>query len=121
MNLQEFGLLLLAVLISSCGQLFLKLGATQLGEVTSDNAISHVLSIATTPSLVAGLLTYGMGAIFYILLLTRVNLSVAAPSVSLIYVASVLIGYFYFKEAITPARLFGMSFIVLGVVLVASR
>lgn len=51
MNLQEFGLLLLAVLISSCGQLFLKLGANQLGEVTSENMVSHVLNIAKTSSL----------------------------------------------------------------------
>lgn len=121
MTLQEFGLLLLAVLFSAAGQLLLKVGAIQLGEVTSENVISHVLSIATTPSLVAGLLAYGMGAVFYILLLTRVNLSVAAPSASLIYLASVLIGYFFFKEALTPTRMFGLGFIMFGVVLVTSR
>lgn len=118
---QEFGLLLISVVTSSLGQFFLKLGAVQLGQVTGDNALSHILRIATTPALVAGLTAYGIGAISYILLLTRVKLSVAAPSASLIYLASVLIGYFFFQEALSPGRLVGLGLIVVGVVLVTSR
>lgn len=118
---QEFGLLLISVVTSSLGQFFLKLGAGQLGQVTGDNALSHILRIATTPALVAGLAAYGIGAISYILLLTRVKLSVAAPSASLIYLASVLIGYFFFQEALSSGRLIGLGFIVVGVILVTSR
>lgn len=106
---------------SSLGQFFLKLGALQLGAVTADNAISHVLNIARTPPLIAGLTAYGLGAVSYILLLTRVKLSVAAPSASLIYFSSVLIGYFVFKEPITSTRMVGLGLIVCGVVLVTSR
>ena len=85
MSWQEFGLLLVSILTSTLGQLFLKLGALKLGKVTAGNVFSHVLSIAATPELILGLLSYGMGAIAYILLLTRVRLSIAAPSASLIY------------------------------------
>ncbi len=121
MTLPEFGLLLIAIMASSLGQLFLKLGALQLGQVTSANALSLILSIATTPTLVVGLFAYGIGAIVYILLLTRVNLSIAAPSASLIYIASVMIGVFVFKEDLSLSRLVGMGFIMTGVVLVVSR
>ena len=121
MTPQEFGLLLISVIASSFGQLFLKLGAVQLGQVTGANALSHVLSIATTPALIAGLAAYGVGAITYILLLTRVNLSIAAPSASLIYIASVVIGVVVFKEELSMARLVGLGLIMGGVVLVASR
>ena len=121
MTPQEFGIMAMAVLASSLGQLFLKIGALQLGEVNAQNVLSHVLGIATTPALIAGLFAYGMGAIFYILLLTRVNLSVAAPSASLIYIVSVFIGYFFFKESINPLRILGMGLIVCGVVFVASK
>ncbi|WOD41396.1 EamA family transporter [Nodosilinea sp. E11] len=121
MTIQEFGLLLVAVAASAFGQLFLKLGALQLGQVTSANALSLIVSMATTPTLIVGLLAYGLGAIVYILLLTRVNLSVAAPSASLIYVASVIIGVFVFKEDLSLARLVGMGLIMAGVVLVAAR
>lgn len=111
----------MSVLASSFGQLFLKLGATQLGAVTSTNALNHVLSIATTPMLLFGLMSYGMGAVFYILLLTRVNLSIAAPSASLIYFISVLIGFFVFKEPLSLGRIMGLGLIICGVILVASR
>lgn len=121
MTPQEFGLLLISVISSSLGQFCLKLGALQLGRVTGDNFLGHVLRIATTPALLAGLAAYGVGAISYILLLTRVKLSVAAPSASLIYFASVLMGYFVFGEALPPVRLLGLGFIVLGVILVTTR
>jgi multidrug transporter EmrE-like cation transporter len=115
---QEFCLLLISVLTSSVGQFLLKLGATKLGKVNADNAISHILNIILTPELLAGLACYGLGAIAYILLLTRVNLSVAGPSAAIMYVFSVLIGYFFFKEVIPVYRAFGLGFIVFGVVLV---
>ncbi|MBU6230060.1 MAG: EamA-like transporter family protein [Cyanobacteria bacterium REEB459] len=121
MGFQEFGLLLISVLASSFGQFFLKLGALELGAVTHQNLINHILRIATTPVLLAGLTAYGVGAIAYIMVLTRVKLSVAAPASSLIYVASVLIGYFYFNESLPIARVAGLGLIMAGIVLVASR
>lgn len=118
MNPQEFILLLMSVAASVSGQFFLKLGALKLGQVNAANTLSNIFSIATTPELLTGLTCYGLGAIAYILLLTKVNLSVAGPSVSLVYVFSVLLGYFIFKETIPLSRLIGLSFIVCGVILV---
>ncbi|HBK64295.1 MAG TPA: EamA-like transporter family protein, partial [Cyanobacteria bacterium UBA11166] len=88
MNPQEFGLLAISILISASGQFLLKAGALKLGKVTSGNFVSHVFSIVMTPELLGGLFCYGLGAIAYILLLTRVKLSVAGPSVALIYIFS---------------------------------
>jgi drug/metabolite transporter (DMT)-like permease len=118
MTPQEFGLMLISVLASVAGQVFLKIGAVKLGKVNAENAINHILSIITTPELLIGLGCYGVGALFYILLLTRVNLSVAGPAASLVYVFSVLFGYFIFKEYIPMTRLAGLSLIVAGVILV---
>ena len=119
MTPQEFSLLLMSTLSSVFGQFFLKVGALKLGKVTPSNLISHVMKILTTPELLAGLACYGLGAIAYIMVLTRVKLSIAAPSASLIYVFSVLLGYFAFQEAISPNRLIGLGFIICGVVLIA--
>lgn len=119
MTPQEFGLLLVSIITSVAGQFFLKLGALKLGRVSASNVVSHVLSIASTPELLMGLACYGLGALTYILLLTRVNLSIAAPAISLVYVLSVLIGYIVFREPIPLVRVVGLGFIVCGVVLVA--
>ena len=114
----EFVLFLVSILMSVAGQFFLKAGALKLGQANSSNLLSHVLGIVTTPELLAGLTCYGLGAVTYILLLTRVNLSVAGPAASLVYVFSVLGGYFLFKESIPMSRLAGLSLIIAGVLLV---
>ncbi|WP_373529564.1 EamA family transporter [Nostoc sp.] len=118
MTPQELILLLMSVLASVGGQFFLKAGALKLGRVHIGNAVSHILSIITIPELVLGLACYGLGALAYIMLLTRVSLSIAGPSISLVYVFSVLLGYFIFRENIPVTRLIGLSFIVCGVILV---
>ncbi|MBD3885076.1 EamA family transporter [Phormidium tenue FACHB-886] len=118
MTLSELGLLFLSILASIGGQFLLKAGALKLGKVSTANAINHILSIVTIPELVGGLMLYGLGAIAYILLLTRVNLSIVGPSIALSYVFSVLLGYFVFKEVIPIERVVGLGFIVCGVLLV---
>ena len=118
MTLKEFFLLLVSIMTSVAGQFFLKSGALKLGKVNAENIISHVLSIITIPELVAGLACYALGAVAYILVLTRVNLSVVGPSIALSYVFSVVLGYFVFRETIPVARLVGLGLIVCGVVLV---
>jgi drug/metabolite transporter (DMT)-like permease len=117
-TLQEFSLLLMSVIASVAGQFFLKSGALKLGRVHAGNAVNHILSILTTPELLIGLTCYALGALAYILLLTRVSLSVAGPSVSLVYIFSVLLGYFIFKEPIPLIRLIGLTLIMSGVILV---
>nr|WP_202924840.1 EamA-like transporter family protein [Myxacorys almedinensis] len=114
-------LFLISIGAGISGQFFLKSGALKLGKLTASNAIAHVIGIATTPELVIGLAFYGVAAVLYILLLTRVNLSVLAPAVALQYIFSILIGHFMFGEAIPLVRLFGMAFIVCGVVLLLAK
>jgi drug/metabolite transporter (DMT)-like permease len=117
-TLAEFGLLFLSLLASVGGQFLLKAGAVKLGKVSAGNVVSHIVGMVTTPEVLAGLALYGMGAIAYILLLTRVNLSVASPAIALSYVFAVLIGFFVFKEVIPVERVVGLGFIVCGVILV---
>jgi drug/metabolite transporter (DMT)-like permease len=120
-TLQEFSLLLMSILASVAGQFFLKAGALKLGKVNAGNLLGHVLGILLTPELIAGLACYAFGAIAYILLLTRVKLSIAAPSVALSYVFAVILGYFLFHETIPASRVVGLGLIVSGVILVACQ
>lgn len=118
MSLPEFVIFLISIVTSATGQFLLKTGALRLGRVNASNWPGHILGVVTTPELLAGLTCYGLGAIAYILLLTRVNLSVAGPAAALIYVFSVLMGYFFFQETIPPIRSVGLGLIICGVLLV---
>ncbi|MEO1209262.1 MAG: EamA family transporter [Cyanobacteria bacterium J06638_20] len=120
MTPQEFLILLSSILMGTTGQFFLKLGALRLGQANATNFVSQILRIALTPELLIGLACYGIASIAYILILTRVNLSIVGPSVALSYVFSVLVGYFFFQETIPLARLLGLGLIIAGVILVIS-
>jgi drug/metabolite transporter (DMT)-like permease len=120
-TLPELSLLLISVLAGVFGQFFLKMGAGKLGKVEMDNALNHILSIVTTPELLIGLTCYALGAIVYILLLTRVNLSIAAPAISISYIFSVLLGHFWFRESIVLPQIIGLAAISFGVILVVSN
>ncbi|MEB3231258.1 MAG: EamA family transporter [Leptolyngbyaceae bacterium] len=80
--------------------------------------MSRLLGSILIPDLWIGLSCYGCGAIAYILLLSKVPLSVAGPCISLAYVASIIIGAAFFKEVIPISRLVGIVLIMTGVILV---
>ncbi len=121
MTPQQLALLCFSVITAACGQLLLKLGALKLGTAEATGLPGRLWAMVTIPELIAGFAVYSTSAIAYIFLLTRVKLSVAAPSTALIYVLSVLIGFFVFKEPVSFSRLLGLAFIAFGVILVVSR
>jgi drug/metabolite transporter (DMT)-like permease len=116
-------LLILActVVFTVLGQLFLKLGANQLGQASVNSLWGLLWFIATNLYLIIGLTSYGTAAISYILLLSRVDISIAAPAFSLTYVLSMLLGYFFFQEPIGSTRILGAILICLGVYLIIQK
>jgi hypothetical protein len=94
---REFSLLLISLLISVAGQFLLKIGALKLGKVHARNFWSLIFNIITIPELLLGLTSYGIGVLAYILILTRVNLSVTAPAVLVGYIFPILLSYFILK------------------------
>jgi drug/metabolite transporter (DMT)-like permease len=86
---------------------------SSIGEIAATTISSFGYSHSST--------CYGIGAIVYILLLTRVNLSIAAPAISLSYIFSVLLGHFWFREAIVFSQVIGLAAISIGVILVVSQ
>jgi drug/metabolite transporter (DMT)-like permease len=118
MGFAEICMLAVTILTGSIGQYFLKLGANKLGAVTADNAIALMLKILTIPDLLIGLTFYAGAAVLYILILTRVPLSVLGPSVALQYVFAVLMGKYLFNDPIPGYRWIGLGFIACGVMLV---
>ncbi len=111
-------MLIVTVLTGSVGQFFLKKGADKLGAVSGSNFVSHILGIAMIPELLFGLACYAGGAVLYILILTRVPLSVLAPSVAFQYVIAVMVGKYAFGDEVPGYRWFGLGMIICGVMLV---
>jgi drug/metabolite transporter (DMT)-like permease len=121
MTLANAFLILVATLASVAGQFFLKSGANQLGAVSLANLSKFVGMMVTTPTIGIGLSCYAIGAIAYIFALSRIPLSIVGPSVALSYVFSVLMGKFFFGEAIPTVRYVGVALIMSGVILLVRK
>ena len=118
----SIALILASVLVGVLGQLFLKAGVAKLGTIGGEalSNLPHLVgTVATTPQILIGLAFYGLGAAMWIVVLSRVDLSLAYPMLGLGYVIVLLTSWLVFGEAVTPLRWAGTLMIVAGVVLVA--
>ena len=75
--------------------------------------------LATNPLVIAGLAVYAFGTVFWLIALSRVDLSFAYPFASLSYVVMLGAAWVLFKEDLTILRLAGTAVVCLGVLLVA--
>jgi multidrug transporter EmrE-like cation transporter len=120
MSLLSFGLVLVGVLLNAGAQLLIKAGTTALGTlVSADGPIATVLRIAFQPYILGGLLCYVISVGIWIVVLSRVPVSVAYPMLSIGYVVNAFLAYFLFGESLTVLKLVGIGVIIIGVIMVA--
>ncbi|GAB4565398.1 MAG: SMR family transporter [Anaerolineae bacterium] len=103
------------------GQFLLKRGMSQVGVIRNDLSIipETALKVITTPALIGGLVAYALSSIFWLVVLSRVDLSYAYPILSLGYVLVVLISWLLLGENVTWMRWAGVVVVCFGVWLVS--
>ena len=121
MNPVSFGLVLVGVLLNAGAQLLIKAGTNALGTLVSpgSNPVSSIFRIVFQPYILGGLLTYVVSVAIWIVVLSRVPVSVAYPMLSIGYVVNAFLGYWLFKESLTASKLVGIGIIIVGVLLIA--
>ncbi len=121
MNRISFSLILTGVLLNAAAQLLLKAGTNAVGHFAFErgNIIPIGWQLATQPHIFTGLVCYVVSVIVWIMALSRVEVSVAYPMLSIGYVVNALATWYLFGEALTPMRLIGIGIIVFGVFIVA--
>ena len=110
MSLLSLSYILLAVVLGTAAQLFLKAGTT---------AAPIGLGLALEPRILAGVGCYAVSLVAWILALSRTPVSVAYPMVSLGFALNALLAWWLLEEAVTPMRMLGIGVIIVGVCLVA--
>lgn len=121
MSLNTFTYLFVGILLNACAQLLLKAGTLRLGEVSlaPSTLLLTLGQLATNLPIIAGLCLYGLSVLTWIAGLSRVDVSIAYPLLSLGYVVNAVAAYFLFGEALTPQRLIAIGIILLGVYILA--
>jgi multidrug transporter EmrE-like cation transporter len=117
----SFSLILSGVLLNAAAQLLLKAGTNAVGhfEFSSANIVPVGLRLALEPFILGGVACYVVSLVVWIMALSRVEVSIAYPMLSIGYVINAVAAWYLFGESLTAMRLTGIGFIVVGVFLVA--
>lgn len=102
-NKKGIFLMIISSIVVCLGQLLWKLGSN--GDITL---------------LVGGFLLYGLGALLMITAYKFGSLSVLQPILSLNYVISLFVGYYFLNESVSIQNLLGVIIIILSVYLIAT-
>lgn len=116
-------LIFISVCLSAFSQVVLRYGMTRpaVADALSgaNSAPAIILAIARSPFVIGGLSCYGLGAILWLLVLSKIPVSYAYPFVSLGIVLTTLAGVVVLREAITFTSCVGIALIISGILFVA--
>ena len=99
--MKDFILLFFNVLLTVMGQILFKHGMNTVGRVNSIRDVFGKLTQAfLNPYVLSGIAIYGFTTLVWLVILSRVKLSIAYPLLSSGYVLSILFSWLLFKESI---------------------
>ncbi len=110
---------MVSVVSGVAGQTFLKIGSERAGSSADGGIVALIGSILTSPLMLLGLFFYGCGALAWIAVLRRMDLSYAYPFLALNFVLIALVSYFFLGETIPALRWLGIGIICAGILVVA--
>lgn len=105
------------VLLNCAAQLLLKAGVRPLGPLSFQ--WENILPVLLRWPILAGLACYVVSVVLWIVALSRVDVSLAYPMLSLGYVVNALLAWWLFGENLGLPQIGGIALILLGVYLLA--
>ncbi len=113
MTQTSFLLLTLVALFNATANLLLKRGSNLIG--ANIKTVNNGLLAALNPYTIGGLALLGLGFFVFIYVLTKVNVSIAYPIISLAYILVAIGAHFFLGELLTPIKIAGIVIIIIGV------
>jgi len=119
MNIGTFGFLFTGILLNAAAQLLLKAGTNAVGAIhlTADNWFATGLKLATQLPIIGGLSCYVISVVVWIIGLSRVDVTIAYPLLSLGYIVNAIGAWYFLGEAVSTQRILAILIIIAGVAL----
>lgn len=112
--------ILSGVLLNALAQLLLKSGANAVGAIYGWSSMRRAAPLlALHPAILGGLACYAISVVVWVVALSRVDVSIAYPLLSVGYVINALLAMWLFGESVSLQRWVGIGVILVGVALVA--
>jgi multidrug transporter EmrE-like cation transporter len=115
-------LILANVAMTSLAQIILKLGMSspEIARVLSGGIrFSGLVTVLLHPWVISGLVLYFAAALVWLLVLSKVDVSLAYPFVGLGFVVTMVLAWTFLGEAVTAMRMAGTLLVAAGVLLLA--
>lgn len=110
----------IGVIIGASGQLLIKKGLSQIGEIKIQSAGAVVptgFKMIANKFIFLGLLCSAAGAFFWFIALSRADLSMAYPiAVGLLVISITTLSWILLKETITLNKIIGIIVIIAGII-----
>jgi multidrug transporter EmrE-like cation transporter len=121
MSALAFVLVITGVLLNAAAQFALKASVRDLGAIalSLSGAVPTTLRLAAEPWLWLGLGCYAVSVVVWILALSRVEVSIAYPMLSIGYVVNALAAWAWLGESMNLTKMAGIGIIILGVFVLA--
>ena len=111
-----------SVCLSSVAQLFLKVGMSDskiINALERGDMLRLFATTATSWSVIVGLALYVLGALAWLLVLTKADVSFAYPFMGAAFVLTMFLAYVFLGEPVSTGRLLGTLVVVFGLIIVA--
>lgn len=119
MTFSGFLIVLSSIVITSFAQFFLKIGVDS-SKLPADHTITdQIIASLLSPYVLGGLFLYVLGAISWLFALSKFELSLIYPFVSLSFILVVFFGAVFLNEQVSFVRALGVGIIVIGAIVVA--
>jgi len=122
MNLSTFAFIISGVLLNAIAQVLLKAGTNALGgaiHLTMSNAFQTFVKVISQLPILGGLACYALSLVVWIMGLSRTDVTIAYPMLSLGYVVAAAGAWLFLGETVSPQRLLAIGVIMVGVALLA--
>ncbi len=121
MTWAAFALVMTGVLLNAIAQLALKASVSDTGIISLDmqSLMSSAGSLVTNLWLWVGLICYGISVVVWILALSRVDVSIAYPMLSIGYIVNAIAASHLFNEPLGIGKVVGIGIIIVGVYVLA--
>lgn len=112
-------LILSSVALNALAQLFVRQGMLKIGVVTLkwDQLWNMFLSFFTNLYLWGGMLCYAVSLVLWMVVLSKVNVSLAYPFSCVGFIITAILAYFFLNEPLTPQKCIGIAVICIGVII----
>ena len=117
----SFAILIAVVVATALAHVLLKVGMNQIGEgglPQVKQPVRLAADLLTTPAILVAVPLYVASFVGWVLVLSRIRLSIAYPALAMMYLLIPLVSWFLLSEQVSRMHWAGIGVIIVGVSLI---